>query len=59
MTGKIYRDRYESIPKRNFRNAIIKLCEENYKLLGSRKVLGDQDKVRVTLTLDGGMRILR
>jgi len=36
---KIYRDRYESIPKRNFRNAIIKLCEENYKLLGSHKVL--------------------
>jgi hypothetical protein len=39
MTGKIRRNRYESIPKRNFRNAIIKLCEENYKLLGSRKVL--------------------
>jgi hypothetical protein len=39
MTDKIYRDRYESIPKRNFRNAIIKLCEDNYKLLGSRKVL--------------------
>jgi hypothetical protein len=39
MTGKIYRDRYESIPKRNFRNAIIKLCEENYKLVGSHKVL--------------------
>jgi len=39
MTGKIQRNRYESIPKRNFRNAIIKLCEENYKLLGSRKVL--------------------
>jgi len=31
--------RYESIPKRNFRNAIIKLCEEHYKILGSRKVL--------------------
>ena len=39
MTSKIQRNRYESIPKRNFRNAIIKLCEENYKLLGSRKVL--------------------
>lgn len=39
MTGKIQRNRYESIPKRNFRNAIIKLCEDNYKLLGSRKVL--------------------
>lgn len=31
--------RYESIPKRNFRNAIIKMCEEHYKILGSRKVL--------------------
>ena len=39
MTSKIQRDRYESIPKRNFRNAIIRLCEENYKLLGSHKVL--------------------
>ena len=39
MTSKIYKDRYESIPKRNLRNAIIKLCEENYKLLGSRKIL--------------------
>jgi hypothetical protein len=39
MTSKIQRDRYESIPKRNFRNAIIKLCEEHYKILGSRKVL--------------------
>ena len=39
MTSKIQRNRYESIPKRNFRNAIIKLCEEHYKILGSRKVL--------------------
>ncbi|MFC1715931.1 hypothetical protein ACFL6S_19835 [Candidatus Poribacteria bacterium] len=39
MTSKIQRDRYESIPKRNFRNAIIRLYEENYKLLGSHKVL--------------------
>jgi hypothetical protein len=39
MTSKIQSDRYESIPKRNFRNAIIRLCEENYKLLGSHKVL--------------------
>ena len=39
MTSKIQRDRYESIPKRNFRNAIVKLCEENYKILGSHKVL--------------------
>ena len=39
MASKTYKDRYESIPKRNFRNAIIKLCEEHYKILGSRKVL--------------------
>jgi hypothetical protein len=32
-------NRYESIPKRNFRNAIIKLLEENYKLVGSHKVI--------------------
>jgi hypothetical protein len=33
------RNRYESIPKRSFRNAIIRLLEENYKILGSHKVL--------------------
>ena len=33
------RDRYSSIPKRNFRNAIIRLLEEQYKILGSHKVL--------------------
>ena len=32
-------NRYESIPKRNFRNAIIRLLEEEYKLVGSHKVL--------------------
>ena len=31
--------RYESIPKRSFRNSIIRLLEENYKLLGSHKVI--------------------
>jgi len=31
--------RYESIPKRSFRNGIIRLLEENYKLLGSHKVI--------------------
>jgi hypothetical protein len=31
--------RYESIPKRSFRNSIIQLLEENYKLLGSHKVI--------------------
>jgi hypothetical protein len=33
------RDRYESINKRNFRQAIINLLENEYKILGSRKVL--------------------
>jgi hypothetical protein len=32
-------NRYESIPKRSFRNAIIRLLEENYKLIGSHKVI--------------------
>lgn len=32
-------NRYESIPKRSFRNAIIKLLEENYKIIGSHKVI--------------------
>jgi len=39
MTKSLPTSRYESIPKRNFRNAIIKLCEEHYKILGSRRVL--------------------
>lgn len=33
------RDRYESINKRNFHSAIINLIENQYKILGSRKVL--------------------
>jgi hypothetical protein len=33
------RNRYESIPKRSFRNAIIRCLEEQYKILGSHKVL--------------------
>lgn len=32
-------NRYESIPKRSFRNSIIKLLEENYKIIGSHKVI--------------------
>lgn len=32
-------NRYESIPKRSFRNSIIRLLEENYKLLGSHRVI--------------------
>ena len=30
---------YKSIPKRSFRNAIIRLLEDHYKILGSHKVL--------------------
>ena len=33
------RDRYESIKKRNFHQAVVKLLEDEYKILGSRKVL--------------------
>ena len=33
------RDRYSSIPKRSFKNAIIRLLEEQFKILGSHKVL--------------------
>ena len=39
MKGRGVRDRFESIPKRNFRNSLIKLLEEEYKILGSRKIL--------------------
>jgi transposase len=39
MRGRNLRDRYSSIPKRNFRNSLIKLLEEEYKVLGSRKIL--------------------
>lgn len=39
MSGKGYLDRFASIPKRNFRNSLIKLLEDEYKLLGSRKIL--------------------
>jgi hypothetical protein len=33
------RDRYESINKRNFRQALYHLLENEYKILGSRKIL--------------------
>ncbi|HDL08722.1 MAG TPA: DUF1670 domain-containing protein [Desulfobacteraceae bacterium] len=32
-------NRYESIPKRSFQNSVIRLLEENYKLIGSHKVI--------------------
>lgn len=34
------RNNYESLQKRDFRHAIIRLLERDYKLLGSRRVLG-------------------
>lgn len=33
------RNRFSSIPKRNYRNAIIRLLEENYKLVGSHRII--------------------
>jgi hypothetical protein len=33
------RNRYESIPKRSYFNGIVKLLEEEYKIVGSRKVI--------------------
>ena len=33
------RDRYESINKRNFRQAMMNLLEQEYKILGSRKII--------------------
>lgn len=36
---KQQRDRYESITKRNFHQAIVNLLESEYKIIGSRKVL--------------------
>ena len=34
-----HRNRYASIPKRSYRNAVIRLLEEQYKIVGSHKVL--------------------
>lgn len=39
MINRQYRDRYESINKRNFKNALIYLLENEYKVLGSHKIL--------------------
>lgn len=33
------RDRYKSVKKRDFRSAIINLLENEYKILGSRKII--------------------
>jgi len=39
MNMNAVHDRYESINKRNFRFALINLLENEYKILGSRKIL--------------------
>ena len=39
MSMNPVRDRYESINKRNFHQAVVQLLESEYKILGSRKVL--------------------
>ena len=39
MSLNVIRDRYESINKRNFHQAVINLLENEYKILGSRRVL--------------------
>ena len=39
MKSNQFRDRYESIHKRNFRSALIHMLETEYKMLGSRKIL--------------------
>ncbi len=33
------RDRYESIKKRDFKSSLRQLLEQDYKLLGSRKII--------------------
>jgi hypothetical protein len=37
--NRINRDRYESITKRDFKTALVRLLEGEYKILGSRRVL--------------------
>ncbi len=39
MINRQFRDRYESINKRSFENALIHLLESEYKVIGSRKIL--------------------
>jgi hypothetical protein len=39
INNKRYGDRFESIAKRNFKNALIRLLEQEYKILGSRRIL--------------------
>ena len=37
--GLDVRDRYESIGKRDFKTALLRLMEDEYKILGSRRIL--------------------
>jgi hypothetical protein len=37
--SKTYRDRFESIGKRDFKTALIRLLEQEYKVLGSRRII--------------------
>lgn len=39
MYNEQLRDRYESIPKRDFKMALVRMLEKSYKLIGSRRVL--------------------
>ncbi len=39
INGKHYGDRFESVAKRDFKTALIRLLEEEYKILGSRRIL--------------------
>ena len=39
MSLNVPRDRYASINKRDFRSALINLLENEYKILGSRKLI--------------------
>jgi hypothetical protein len=39
MMKNVQQNRYSSIPKRNFHNAVVHLLEEQYKLVGSHKVV--------------------
>lgn len=37
--SKAYRDRFESVAKRDFKTALIRLLEQEYKIIGSRRIL--------------------
>lgn len=37
--SRSYRDRFESIAKRDFKTALIRLLEQEYKVLGSRRII--------------------